>query len=292
MPISEYFGGHGEEVKKNMTKEYGAKKGEQVFYATANKRNEKPAQDAGHYADEHKYHVDRMTELRRVKPRPIEKLFGSNGPTPEQKAKYDAEVKAWNSAYNKSAREAKRLLPLANEEFRKSQGRDVLPVGTDPQVGYTSSSEPGEPLEHGMEELINNLPPVTVKVDDVKPIGDGGEEDASKWRGTSTTQRGTRVERKSSQSPTVRPIPDPGPGEVQTPERIEAQREGEETNKIATDEHVGFKKLEGELSHEKGVKDPGAVAAAIGRKKYGEKAMAAKSAAGRASDRRGPVLPI
>ena len=38
MPISKYFGGSGEEVMSNMTKEYGAKKGKQVFYATANKR--------------------------------------------------------------------------------------------------------------------------------------------------------------------------------------------------------------------------------------------------------------
>ena len=38
MPISKYFSGHGTEVMKNMTKEYGAKKGKQVFYATANKR--------------------------------------------------------------------------------------------------------------------------------------------------------------------------------------------------------------------------------------------------------------
>ena len=37
MPISKYFGGHGEKVKASMTKTYGAKKGEQVFYATANK---------------------------------------------------------------------------------------------------------------------------------------------------------------------------------------------------------------------------------------------------------------
>jgi len=38
MPISKYYGGHGSEVMSNMTKEYGAKKGKQVFYATANKK--------------------------------------------------------------------------------------------------------------------------------------------------------------------------------------------------------------------------------------------------------------
>lgn len=48
-----------------------------------------------------------------------------------------------------------------------------------------------------------------------------------------------------------------------------------------TEKHVGFKKLKGELSHQKGVRNPGALAAAIGRKKYGSKGMAAKSAAGR-----------
>ena len=42
MPIDKYFKGHGDEVMKNMTKEYGAKKGKSVFYATANKKGLKP----------------------------------------------------------------------------------------------------------------------------------------------------------------------------------------------------------------------------------------------------------
>jgi hypothetical protein len=37
MPLSKYFGGGGEKVMKNMKKEYGEKKGKQVFYATSNK---------------------------------------------------------------------------------------------------------------------------------------------------------------------------------------------------------------------------------------------------------------
>ena len=44
MPVGEYYGGHGSKVMKNMQKEYGAKKGKQVFYATANKREAKPGQ--------------------------------------------------------------------------------------------------------------------------------------------------------------------------------------------------------------------------------------------------------
>lgn len=56
------------------------------------------------------------------------------------------------------------------------------------------------------------------------------------------------------------------------------------------DEHEGFKKLEGRLSHEKGVSDPGALAASIGRKKYGAAGMAKKAAAGRAKDQE--VQPV
>lgn len=42
-----------------------------------------------------------------------------------------------------------------------------------------------------------------------------------------------------------------------------------------------FQKLKGELSHEKGIKNPGALAASIGRKKYGAGKMASMAAKGR-----------
>lgn len=47
------------------------------------------------------------------------------------------------------------------------------------------------------------------------------------------------------------------------------------------DKHLGFKKLENKLAHKPGITNPAAVAAAIGRKKFGAKGMAAKAAAGR-----------
>ena len=47
------------------------------------------------------------------------------------------------------------------------------------------------------------------------------------------------------------------------------------------DEHLGFKELEQSLEHEKGVNHPNALAAVIGREKYGKKEMAEKSSAGR-----------
>lgn len=43
MPISQYFKGSGEKVMASMQKQYGAKKGTQVFYATANKKGAKPS---------------------------------------------------------------------------------------------------------------------------------------------------------------------------------------------------------------------------------------------------------
>lgn len=46
MPISKYFKGHGDEVMSNMKREYGDKKGESVFYATANKRGVTAKDDA------------------------------------------------------------------------------------------------------------------------------------------------------------------------------------------------------------------------------------------------------
>jgi len=42
MPISKYFKGSGEKVMANMKGRYGGKKGEEVFYGTANKTGMKP----------------------------------------------------------------------------------------------------------------------------------------------------------------------------------------------------------------------------------------------------------
>lgn len=49
MPISEYFGGNGNQVMANMEREYGAKKGKSVFYATANKNKQDPPADKPDY---------------------------------------------------------------------------------------------------------------------------------------------------------------------------------------------------------------------------------------------------
>lgn len=42
MPVSAYYGGHGNKVMADMQSKYGEKKGKSVFYATANKKKQKP----------------------------------------------------------------------------------------------------------------------------------------------------------------------------------------------------------------------------------------------------------
>lgn len=42
MPLSKYFKGKGPQVLNDMQDRYGADKGKQVFYATANKTGMKP----------------------------------------------------------------------------------------------------------------------------------------------------------------------------------------------------------------------------------------------------------
>jgi hypothetical protein len=46
MPISKYFKGSGDKVMANMKSEYGSKKGESIFYATANAKKMKPKDTA------------------------------------------------------------------------------------------------------------------------------------------------------------------------------------------------------------------------------------------------------
>lgn len=44
--------------------------------------------------------------------------------------------------------------------------------------------------------------------------------------------------------------------------------------------YIGFDKLKSKLSHEKGITNPGALAASIGRKKYGKKAFQKHASSG------------
>lgn len=50
MPISAYFGGKGKQVMNDMQDRYGDNKGKSVFYATANKQDQKPKKKKGFVA--------------------------------------------------------------------------------------------------------------------------------------------------------------------------------------------------------------------------------------------------
>ena len=54
MPVSGYYGGHGDKVMDEMRSKYGDKEGERVFYATANKRKQKPGESRPHRAPDGK----------------------------------------------------------------------------------------------------------------------------------------------------------------------------------------------------------------------------------------------
>ena len=65
---------------------------------------------------------DEADRLRRARPRSIQKVFGTNGPTPEQKARYDSDVKEWNKQYRKNQKDLKAGIEKSNKLLRESKG--------------------------------------------------------------------------------------------------------------------------------------------------------------------------
>lgn len=68
---------------------------------------------------------DRLTVLRLKKPRPLAKLYGSNGPTPEQLTTWNTEVREWNKAYRFAAKRHAVLLKESNEAFHARQQQET-----------------------------------------------------------------------------------------------------------------------------------------------------------------------
>jgi hypothetical protein len=59
----------------------------------------------------------RIGELRAVKPRPIKKLYGARGPSPEQLAAYKEDEKIWNRAYRRAQKAYKEGVVISNAKF-------------------------------------------------------------------------------------------------------------------------------------------------------------------------------
>lgn len=51
-----------------------------------------------------------MAEHRKSQPRPIKKLYGAQGPTPEQLRAYQVKSKAWNAEYRRLGKLQKKAL--------------------------------------------------------------------------------------------------------------------------------------------------------------------------------------
>lgn len=72
---------------------------------------------------------------------------------------------------------------------------------------------------------------------------------------------------------------------IQTLSEEEFNEELSEDEEISlTEKYIGFAKLKGQLARKPGVKNPAAVAAAIGRKKYGKEKFQKMAAAGKKAD--------
>lgn len=62
-----------------------------------------------------------MSNMRDTKPRPIDKLYGKNGPTPEQATQHAESMKKWNSEFRKASISQKAALERDNAAFRAKQ---------------------------------------------------------------------------------------------------------------------------------------------------------------------------
>jgi hypothetical protein len=81
----------------------------------------------------------------------------------------------------------------------------------------------------------------------------------------------------SQETTAAETAPEPPPAQDESSEEEEERSEEERIG----DEHIGFKKLEGEIAKKGNVSNAAAVAASIGREKLGAAEMAKRAAAGR-----------
>lgn len=185
MPISEYFKGHGSEVLHNMQEEYGAGKGKQVFYATANKHNEKPVDDAEEYPQAE---ADRLYAAERAAAEKLKKLgagTGQLGLTPDD-IKFSSEFRAAKVEHQR-AFEALRKFNKQYAHLRpRKYSKDVLPIGDDfEEEGFehpdSSVPRPPRPWEDAASDDVlpvggeyNDRKEDDGMTEEVKPIGKDG----------------------------------------------------------------------------------------------------------------------
>ena len=67
--------------------------------------------------EEHSRLLKELTDLQIHKPRPIAKLYGSNGPNPQQRIEWIESMKTYNRKASKIRKQLPVLLKQSNEEF-------------------------------------------------------------------------------------------------------------------------------------------------------------------------------
>lgn len=61
--------------------------------------------------------AEEMARLRAVKPRPVSRTFGTNGPTAAQAEEWADRMRAWNRAYRHATKMQKEALAADNAAF-------------------------------------------------------------------------------------------------------------------------------------------------------------------------------
>ena len=63
----------------------------------------------------------RSSTLQDHRPRPLKKLYGNKGPTPEQLVEYKAYERAWNAEYRAVMKMQKLGIEISNRRFRAGE---------------------------------------------------------------------------------------------------------------------------------------------------------------------------
>jgi hypothetical protein len=90
----------------------------------------------------------RMSDLRSTKPRPLQKMFGSNGPTPSQLQQWKADMSAWNKKFGVLAKELKAIMasgtsgppagtPYVMTPARKAALKKAQDISADKRRGHS-----------------------------------------------------------------------------------------------------------------------------------------------------------
>ena len=103
-----------------------------------------------------------MADMRSRKPRPLSKLYGEKGPTPEQAAEHARQMREWNREYSRLSKAQKAALERDNAAFNGRQQErglaDELTVENPaPRKGATDLADDGLKIENLPEQRAGDV---------------------------------------------------------------------------------------------------------------------------------------